>query len=472
MAVISLEKIEALAPDQASLVAARKLVKPGGWSGLSTDSAGLIWGECQGSGSSPYRVIISESDAGYKCTCPSRKFPCKHSLALMWMRAEEKIPFEAATTPEWVQDWLRRRRSGGAAAVSEGDDAPPAKSLAEAVSQAPEEVDPKTEARATATRDRTRREREDSILGGLDDLDTWIADEVDAGLAGFAGRAGRTCRSIAKRLVDAKAPGLAARLDALPNRIYALPESARPLAAVELLGQLHLIAEAYRGQENLNPGLRADVRREVGWTQSRESLLSEEGASTVNATWRVVGTVSEVQPDKLRRLETWLWREESVEGPQSAVLLDFVPVASGQTKSSYRTGEQMRASLVFYPSALPVRALIKEIITPAQECSRDLTFADRDLSRAYAGYEDALATIPWISAWPMGFSKARVRRSGERLFVCSAENDAIALPLMASQADVASPLLAIEEFSGFGIWDGFEFRLGLAQTLLGTWVGE
>jgi len=132
----------------------------------------------------------------------------------------------------------------------------------------------------------------------------------------------------------------------------------------------------------------------------------------------------------------------------------------------------MRASLVFYPSALPVRALIKEIITPAQECSRDLTFADRDLSRAYAGYEDALATIPWISAWPMGFSKARVRRSGERLFVCSAENDAIALPLMASQADVASPLLAIEEFSGFGIWDGFEFRLGLAQTLLGTWVGE
>ena len=65
-----------------------------------------------------------------------------------------------------------------------------------------------------------------------------------------------------------------------------------------------------------------------------------------------------------------------------------------------------------------------------------------------------------------------MRRSGERLFVCSVENDAIALPLMASQADVASPLLAVEEFSGFGIWDGFELRLGLAQTLLGTWVGE
>ena len=114
MAVISLEKIEALAPDQASLIAARKLVKAGGWSGLSFDGSGLVWGECQGSGSSPYRVIVSETDAGYKCTCPSRKFPCKHSLALMWMRADGKLSFERAAVPEWVQDWIRRRRAGSA----------------------------------------------------------------------------------------------------------------------------------------------------------------------------------------------------------------------------------------------------------------------------------------------------------------------------------------------------------------------
>ncbi|MGB6721585.1 MAG: SWIM zinc finger family protein, partial [Terracidiphilus sp.] len=90
MAALSLEKIEAIAPDQASLSAARKLLKPGVWSGLQSDGAELAWGECQGSGATPYRVAISETDAGYKCTCPSRKFPCKHCLALMWMRAEGK----------------------------------------------------------------------------------------------------------------------------------------------------------------------------------------------------------------------------------------------------------------------------------------------------------------------------------------------------------------------------------------------
>jgi hypothetical protein len=473
MAGVSLEKIEAMAPDQSSLVAARKLVKPGGWSGLASDNAGLIWGECQGSGASPYRVIVSEPDAGYKCTCPSRKFPCKHSLALMWMRAEGKVLFQPAATPVWVQDWLSRRRTGsGAGTNSEKEEAFAPKNLAQAASIQVEEVDPKAEARAAAARDRARREREDAILAGLDDLDTWLIDQAEAGLAGFASHAGKSCRSIAQRLVDAKAPGLAARLDGLPNRIYSLPERARPIAAVEQLGQLHLIAEAYRRQESLSIEMRADVRREVGWTQPRESLLSEEGAFAIPGSWRVVGAVSEVQPDKLRRLETWLWREEPAEGPRTAVLMDFVPVASGQTKGAYRTGESINATLVFYPSARPMRALIKEMTIPTQECSADLGLSENDLANAYAGYEEALATIPWINMWPLRFREARVRRNGENLFACSALNDEVALPVMANQANAVSPLLAIEKFDGFGLWDGYTFRLCFAQTPLGRWVTE
>src|SRR5215472_12923347 len=98
---LTFERIEALAPDQASLVAARKLLKPSSWPTLA-EGEGLVWGEYQGSGATPYRVVVSEADAGYKCTCPSRKFPCKHSLALMWMRAEGKAVFASATPPQWV----------------------------------------------------------------------------------------------------------------------------------------------------------------------------------------------------------------------------------------------------------------------------------------------------------------------------------------------------------------------------------
>lgn len=469
---ISLEKIEALAPDQASLSAARKLMKPSGWSGLSCDNAGLVWGECQGSGSSPYRVVISEIDAGYKCTCPSRKFPCKHNLALMWMRSEGKIPFASAQAPEWVQDWVRRRRPSGARAQADEEQTPQPKSLSAATAQQMEEVDPKAEARAAAARERSRREREEAVLAGLDDLDRWLVDQADAGLAGFAQQASRSCRSIAQRLVDAKAPGLASRLDNLPNRIYGLPEHMRAEAALEQMGQLHLLAEAYRRQETLSAGLRADVRREIGWTQSRESLLSEEGALCVSGMWRVVGTVSEVQPDRLRRLETWLWSEAATESQRVALLVDFVPVASGQTRGAYRTGERVGATVVFYPSAKPLRALIKEITSPAEEHSVPLELPETDLAGAMAEYEDALCVLPWMNVWPMRFKDARVRRSGERMFLRSGENYQVALPLMTSQASVAAPLLAIEKFDGFGLWDGYSLRLCFAQTPLGSWVSE
>jgi len=469
MAVISLEKIEAIASDQASLVAARKLVKPSSWSGLSSDNAGLIWGECQGSGSSPYRVVASEIDAGYKCTCPSRKFPCKHSLALMWMRAERKVSFESAESPQWVQDWVRRRRSGSD--VSASAEAQP-KSLVQATTDGPEEIDPKVEARAAAARDRSRRERETAILAGLDDLDRWLIDQTEGGLAGFAGHAGKSCRSIAQRLVDAKAPGLASRLDLLPSRILSLPEHLRATVAVEQLGQLHLLAEAYRRQESLDLDLCADVRREVGWTQARESLLGEDGALCISGSWRVVGIVSEVQPDRLRRLETWLWREGATDAPHVAVLLDFVPIASGQTRGPYRTGERMEATLVYYRFARPLRALIKETSNPAHECSASLELSKDGLAGAIAEYENALTRVPWINMWPMKFSEARVRRNSERLFLCSANDAGVALPLLMSQASTVTPLLAMEKIDGFGLWDGYSFRLCFAQTLLGRWVSE
>jgi len=105
------DKIEQLAPDQASLGAALKLMKPASWPILAREAdASLLWGECQGSGAVPYRVIVSPSDVGYKCTCPSRKFPCKHVLAIMWMHCDKPERFEPDASPDWVQDWLSRRR--------------------------------------------------------------------------------------------------------------------------------------------------------------------------------------------------------------------------------------------------------------------------------------------------------------------------------------------------------------------------
>src|SRR5579863_6604480 len=121
---LTLSAIEAVAPDQGALQAASGLLKAAKWP-LRARSASLIWGECQGSGANQYRVVADVEDQGTKCTCPSRKFPCKHALALMWMRADSSPAFAPAAVPEWVKDWLSRRRGTSTAeSEDESDESP------------------------------------------------------------------------------------------------------------------------------------------------------------------------------------------------------------------------------------------------------------------------------------------------------------------------------------------------------------
>jgi hypothetical protein len=461
---LSLEKIEALAPDQGSVDAARKLLKPALWPKLATDSTGLVWGECQGSGATPYRVVISEADAGYKCTCPSRKFPCKHSLALMWMRTDVKFSFTPSNAPEWVNEWVSRRRGPGAASSSSSETPKPKISLA-ATAEEEAKVDPKAEARAAASRERNLQDREASIRSGLDELDLWLEDQVERGMAAFVAQSSAACRVIAQRLVDAKAPGLADRLDGLSARLFSVPEAIRSLAAIEELGQLHLVTQAYRCQDILSPALRADVRQAVGWTITREALLTDTTAERVSGQWRVVAVQSEVQPDRLRRIETWLMLEGSA---RFALLLDFVPV-SGPAASGYAVGEQLEAELVFYPSSYPVRALVARS-SGSHASTKSLELPARSLGEGYSAYQAMLAALPWASLCAISFRSARVRRSGDALFLCDATQAEQALPLYPAQAEWVRPLTAIKEIDGVGIWDGRYFTLCWAETELGRWV--
>jgi predicted signal transduction protein with EAL and GGDEF domain len=74
-------------------------------------SDAAVWGECQGSGSKPYQTQVDVSGAGptFRCSCPSRKFPCKHGLALLLLQAQTPQTFTAAE-PAWVSEWRASRQ--------------------------------------------------------------------------------------------------------------------------------------------------------------------------------------------------------------------------------------------------------------------------------------------------------------------------------------------------------------------------
>ncbi len=84
--IINEEFVRSQAPNPAAFSNAQKISRSGDFSGLSaTEDGTLIFGDCRGSGKNPYRTSADFSGGSpvFRCSCPSRQFPCKHSLALM-----------------------------------------------------------------------------------------------------------------------------------------------------------------------------------------------------------------------------------------------------------------------------------------------------------------------------------------------------------------------------------------------------
>jgi SWIM zinc finger len=474
---LSKDKIEQLAPDQASLSAAVKLLKPANWPVTAKNCDGsLLWGECQGSGATPYRVVVSPNDVGYKCTCPSRKFPCKHSLAVMLMSCEASGRFTEAAAPDWVNDWLSRRRvkaTGGPPVATDGT-AKPSQSLdaaiAETLAEPETHLDPKAVARAQAQRQRIADNREAAVLEGLDDLERWIGDEFNAGLAGFAQRSATATKTLSTRLVDNKAQGLAQRLDTLAADVHRLPAQVRNERIAERLGAMQLIASAYRNQDKLPALLKCDVRRTVGWSVKREELLADPLALRVTSKWLVAANRSEVQPDKLRRLETWLLNATPEEGtPRFALLVEFVPVSAGASGLPFAVGEVLSGEVVYYPSAAPLRAVMATRMTA--DSATPWPDMPSGLEPALNAYEAALAALPWLEFWPLAVGGLRFAQTATGALAL-ADAGGYVLLLDPRQAEAAMPMVGLDDIAAAFVWDGTSAMLLAADTAVGRWYED
>ena len=454
---LTLSTIEALAPDQSSLKAASKLMKPAKWPLRACENAGaLIWGECQGSGANPYRVMADTSDQGYKCTCPSRKFPCKHVLALMWMYAEGAEAFGPAAIPEWVNDWLGRRRKtatakpetkAGAKAGAEG------KSLATALeAEEAAKPDPKAEARRKAAAEKRAAATRRSVLAATEEMEQWIADQLRTGLSAFLADLTERCRRIAARLVDAKAAALASRIDEMPARLLSLPAEQRIDAAIGELGKLVLLARAWRATPD-DP----ELRRAVVTAETREQVLQDPEALRVAATWEVLGEQVSTLRDGLISQSTWFLNLE--DGPQRfALLLDFFPAATGRRGGAFTAGERFKAEFAFYRAGHPLRAVIAAR-EPADDAPRpwDVS-AEADPLAAFIAQQEA---APWSLSAPILIPAGRIcaEPSGQQWW-CAADG-AATLPL---EGEVAPVALGMDLSGAAGIWSGTRLTLLAGQS--------
>ena len=181
------QRIEQLAPDAASFKAAQSNAKPAKWSHLGCTER-LLWGECQGSGATPYQVRVDLTKVAYKCSCPSRKHPCKHTLALLLLLSSGNVA--KGEPPGFVIEWSADRAKRA--------EAKQAKQAEVAIQKA---VDVEAQAKRV-------EKREARIADGLAQLETWLADIIAQGLATTRTQGESFWQKMASRLVDAQAPGL------------------------------------------------------------------------------------------------------------------------------------------------------------------------------------------------------------------------------------------------------------------------
>jgi hypothetical protein len=458
---IELKAIEQLATDQASLKAAAGLAKPGKWSGIGMSGDGaLVWGECAGSGANPYRVMADLRDLGSKCTCPSRKFPCKHVLALLWLNAESIVAFPAAETPVWVSEWLSRRRTGGAAKPAAAKPAATDKDLRAAQANEPEAAEDPAEAARREAAAATRAENtERAIRDALDALEQWIGDQLRAGLSAFVDDANARCRRIAARLVDGKAATLAGRIDELPSRLLALPAGDRPRAAAVELGKLVLLARAFRA----NPR-DAEIRRAVATAESRDALLADPATLRVTASWEVLAEQVLTRRDGLVSQTTWLLNLGS-EGPRFAMLLDFFPASAGRRGSVFTPGDRFRGLLAFYPARQPLRALLLERSGPDN--------APGDWPGDGIAPVDALTkpllAEPWALEIPVLLPAGRIARDGAGHAWWRSADAALMLPLA---GEIQGLLQGTDLTRAAAIWAGNRLTILAAQSAWGRIDGH
>ncbi|PZG19242.1 hypothetical protein C1I98_38050 [Spongiactinospora gelatinilytica] len=383
----SRDQVLELAPDAPSRKAAQGVAAPGKWpvSGVASE---VVWGECKGSGATPYHACVDLSEPAFKCSCPSRKFPCKHAVGLLLLWSAGGVP-EAEGLPPWTAEWMAQRQDRAdrraAAAVA-------AKTTAEA--SGPHDPDP---ARGREQADARAAQRERRVTAGLSELERWLTDQIRQGIAGTRTSGFGHWDDLAKRLVDAQATGVASAVGRLAA---VLSGDDWPARLVEEYALLHLLAVAHRREPGGDLGL--TVRSRVGFPVSREEVLA---GPAVRDEWHVLGR-RDTEQDRLIARRVWL-RGRATGRP--ALVLSFAPIGQ-PLDASLPTGGVVDADLAFYPGSGPLRAQVAE----RHSMRNGGEPPGVSISAALSEVAGALAADPWLDSWPVVLAGVVPLRGGAR----------------------------------------------------------
>ena len=420
------DQILALAPDESSKKAGKDLANARKWVSRGANEQ-AVWGECQGSGSKPYQTQTDLSTLSFKCSCPSRKFPCKHGLGLMLQYARNPQEFAITEPPAWVSDWLDKR--------------------AQREEKKEEKKDKPVDAAAQAKR---LEARENKVSGGIDELMLWLKDIVRNGILHIPEKGYTFWDNMAKRMVDAQAGGLANMIKALGELSF--HEEGWQQVFLDGLCKIYVVAQAYKNSGEIPGMIVQDIRSLAGFNTSLDELKQQAG---ITDTWLVIA--KEVTEEELLTVErNWLYGTKTA---TYALVMQFFVRGQGVAQV-YTPGMLLTAEVVFYPSVAPLRAIVKQQLDPQPAAALKAFTGWQEVAEAETGLYEKL---PLPNQRPYIIKNITAIKKDQQWMLADAHNHMVT---MKANHDRLYKLLAVSggaplhmavlgaenEFEALGVW--------------------
>ncbi|MBJ6145340.1 DUF5691 domain-containing protein [Hymenobacter sp. BT559] len=448
------DQARAFVTDAGTLQRGQQLAQPAKWNNLGrTDDT--AWGECAGSGSKPYLTGIDLREPAFKCSCPSRVFPCKHGAGLLLLLARQPTLFAANTPPGWLEEWLAKRQQ--TQAKKEEKVAAPRQAEPEPATDAPA-VAASTEP-ASAPSGGVAPARLARMVQGAEELEVWLLDLVRHGLATLDQQPAKFWENQAARLVDNQLPGLASTLRELATLRHAHADW--PTRLLGRLGELYWLVRAFQKHAQLPAATRQEVLQQVGITIKKEELPSY--ASPVVDEWQVAGQFT-WEEERLTARRSWLY---GLGTGRYALVLEFA--FGSQVFATPLVPQGIYAGgLLFYPGTSPLRAAPTALTFVGSAPLASAPAAQRP-SQLLEEYAQALGRQPWLREWPATLGQVRLAQQPAGNWALVHPTDSVTLPLRFTDSDAPWQLLARsagQPLTLFGEWDGRAFRP------LSSWPGQ
>jgi hypothetical protein len=370
------EQIYQLSPDAPSLAAGKGLAGASKWE-LYAYNERVLWGEIKGSGSTPYRTQIDLTNTAFKCSCPSRKFPCKHGLGLYLLFARNFSSFtKTDNEPVWVKEWIDKRAS---------KPAPAEPKLEETVEAAGKQA---------KTKEKRQNKRLEEIAGGVAELDRWLKDLLRGGMLSFPDKGPQFWHKTASRMVDAKAPGLGSMVKEFQEINYYSGNGWQSEALQQAI-RIFLLLEGAKNIDKLPEKLQEEVKTFLGISRNQKELFEDTTAEKVKDVWLVLGRQRETTNEDLTVQRDWLYGMKS---GRFALILNFA-YRSAPIQNLVVPGTATHAELIFYPGNFAIRAAIKVIGSNSTRFSQPEMLPDWDAAQQQ--YCQTTVLSPWVDNVPM-----------------------------------------------------------------------